>query len=135
MSAVVQGFLATISIDTQDITAMVEALSVGETKSVLEKPTMDGSPFSKTIPGNVTGTLSLNGDIDQENLNKLEASWLKDTEVAFVVSVTEGAGTDAVWTGSLVLGDFTRETSGDSKWTFTLSGTSSGQTVYTPYVA
>ena len=135
MSEVVQGFLAVITIDGNDITASVEAFSLDESKSVLEKATMNGSPYNDTIPGNITGTLSMNGDIDQANLALLQASWAKDTEVVFAVSVLEGATTDSLWSGLLTLGDFTRETSGDSKWTFSLSGTTSKDIVYTPYVA
>ena len=135
MSEPVQGFLATISIDGNDITAAVENFNLDRTKNVLDKMTMNGDPVGKKIPGSETGTLGCDGLIDQANMTLLEASWVKDTEVVFSLTNEEGAATDMVWAGSVVLGDLALNTSGDDVWRFTLGAETSGAVVVTPYVA
>jgi hypothetical protein len=121
MSEPVQGFLAKITIDNTEITAAVEDYSLDRTKNVMQKPTMDSKPTSKAIPGSETGSLSVSGLIDQVNQAKLELAWAKETEVQFSIEVDEGATTDLVWSGFVVLGDLGVATSSTDVWRFTLS--------------
>ena len=131
----VQGFLATLTLDTVDITLFVTDVSFDQTKTVLDKSVMDGTGNMDVIPGMESGTLGINGHIDQANLNALETSWAKDTVVPFVLTVAEGLGTDAAWTGNIAMSDFSKATTFDGNWAFSITGTTSGNVAYTPSVA
>jgi hypothetical protein len=134
MSEPVQGFLASISIDGNVITGSVENFNLDRTKNVLNKATMNGSPVGKKIPGSQTGTLSSDGLIDQANMTLLEASWAKETEVAFVLTNEEGATTDMVWSGNVVLGDLSLNVVSTDVWRFSLSAETSGVVAVVDYV-
>ncbi len=131
----VQGFLATLTLDTVDITLFVTDVSFDQSKTALDKSVMDSSGDSVMLPGLQTGTLSINGHIDQANLNALETSWAKDTAVAFTLEVNEGLATDAEWAGNIAMSDFTKATTFDGNWAFSISGDTSGAVTYTPSVA
>ena len=130
--AFVQGFLATLTLDTNDITLFVTDVELAETRPSLDKSVMDGSGVSVTIPGKKNGTLSLTGHVDQANLNLLEVSWSKDVAVAFDLEISEGLTTDGKWVGTISLSDFTRGTVFDGNWSFSLSGDFAGAVTYTP---
>jgi hypothetical protein len=132
--AFVQGFLAELTLDTNIITLVTADVSLDESKTSLDKSVMDGTGVSQSIPGKVSGTLTINGHIDQANLNLLEVSWAKDTVVPFILTINEGLGTDGTWTGNVTLTSFTRDTAADGNWAFSLSGDTSGVTVFTPSV-
>ena len=128
----VQGFLATLTLDTVDITLFVTDVSLDQAKTALDKSVMDGTGNSGMLPGLQTGTMSINGHIDQANLNALETTWAKDTVVAFTLEISEGLTTDAAWAGNIALTDFTKATTFDGNWAFSLSGETSGSVPYTP---
>jgi len=130
--AFVQGFLAEITLDGNVITLVSADVSFDESKTSLDKSVMDGSGVSVSIPGMTSGTLSVNGHIDQANLNLLEVSWAKQTTVPFILAITEGLVTDASWAGDVTLTSFTRETAADGNWAFSLSGDTSGVTTFVP---
>ena len=130
----VQGFLATLTIDGNDITLFVTDVSFDQSKTALDKSVQDGTGNSVMLPGLESGTMSFNGHIDQANLNALEVSWAKDTVVAFVLVVAEGLGTDAQWSGNIALTDFTKATTFDGNWAFSISGDTSGNVAYLPSV-
>ncbi len=132
--AFVQGFLAELELDSNVITLVTADVTFAESKTVLDKSVMDGSGFAKSIPGMVSGSLNINGHIDQANLNLLEASWAKDISVIFRLTINEGLATDGSWSGIVTLDSFSRETAADSNWAFTLSGSTSTATIFTPSI-
>jgi len=132
--AFVQGFLAELELDSNTITLVTADVSLSESKSALDKSVMDGSGVAQSIPGMLSGSLSINGHIDQANLNLLEASWAKDIPVIFRLTITEGLATDGDWSGIVTLDSFSRDTAADGNWAFSLSGTTSGPTTFTPSI-
>jgi len=120
--AFIQGFLASLKFDGNDITFVTADVTLSESRTVLDKSVMDGIGRSQSIPGKRSGTLSITGHVDQVNLNLLEAAWAKDTTVAFELEIAEGKTTDAKWVGMLTLTSFDKSTAADSNWAFTLSG-------------
>jgi len=134
MAVGIQGFLAEITLDGNIITLVTADVSFAETKTALDKSVMDDGGATQSIPGLVSGSLGLNGHIDQANLNLLEVTWAKQVTVPFIFAITEGLTTDGVWTGNVTLTSFTRETAADGNWAFSLSGDTSGVTVFTPSV-
>jgi len=130
--AFVQGFLAEITLDSNVITLVSADVSFAESKTSLDKAVMDGTGAMQSIPGLISGTLAINGHIDQANLNLLEVTWAKETTVPFILEINEGLTTDGVWTGNLTLTGFSRDTAAEGNWSFSLSGDTSGVTVFTP---
>ena len=130
--APVQGFLAVLTLDSVVITLFVTDVSLDRSKTTLDKSVMDGSGDSVMLPGLQTGTMAINGHIDQANLNALETTWAKDTVVPFILEVNEGLTTDATWSGNLSMSEFSTNTVFDGNWAFSLTGESSGAIVYVP---
>jgi len=129
--AFIQGYLASLTLDGNDITLVTADVSMSESKTVLNKSVMDGSGEASSIPGMFSGSLSINGHIDQENLNLLEESWAKQVPVTFTLTIDQWLTTDGSWTGTITLSTFTKATAADSNWSFTLSGETIGVT-FTP---
>ena len=132
--AFVPGFLATLTLDSNDITLFVTDVAIDETRTALDKAVMDGSGNPAKLPGMRGGTFALNGHIDQANLNALETSWAKDTVLAFVLEVSEGLGTDASYAGNIAPTDFARNTTFDGNWAFSIGGDLDGDLTFTPSV-
>jgi len=130
----IPGFAATITIDGIDQTLVIENGGLTRTRSVLSKGSMDGTGYTKSIPGPVTGTVDINGHIDQLVLNDLETAWDKG-EVPFVMEISEGRTQDAFYTMALVLSQFNVATTEAGNWAFTLSGQTTGEIPFTPAVA
>jgi hypothetical protein len=130
--AFVQGFLASITLDSTDITLFTADVSLDRSKTVLNKATMNGTGFMASIPGLQSGTLSINGHVDQANLNALETTWAKGTTVTFAFEVNEGLSTDGSYAGSVTCSGLSVDTSAEGNWAFSLSGDLSGAVTYTP---
>jgi hypothetical protein len=128
----VQGFLASLTLDGNDITQQVSTTPLDRTKGVLTKTVMDGTGVAQSIPGVQAGTLAVTGFLSQAEHNAMEVTWAKDDPVPFVLTVEEGLATDAVWTGLVTLTSFTVNPQEDGLWEFSISGDTSGATVYTP---
>ena len=128
--AFVQGFLATLTLDGNIITLFVTDVSLDRSKTGLDKSVMDGSGDSVMLPGLNSGTLAMNGHIDQANLNLLEISYAKDVVVPFILEISEGLTGDASYTGNIAISDFGVNTVFDGNWAFTLNGATSGAVVY-----
>jgi hypothetical protein len=126
----VQGFLASLVLDSNDITLMITSYSLPRAKTILNVSVQDRSGVEVSIPGMQSGRLSIEALLDSPNLKKLEASWLKETTVTFVLTVEEGLGTDASWSGAITMGDFTVGGEFGDQWNISISGDISG--VVTP---
>lgn len=129
----IQGFLATLTLDTNDITLSVTDVSLGESKTSLDKSVMDGFGESASIPGKLSGTLSISGHVEQGDLNLLQATWAKPHAVAFELLIEEGLATDSSWVGTIMLTSFNKATAADGNWSFTLAGDVFGVT-FTPSI-
>jgi hypothetical protein len=134
MASFIQGFLASLMIDSVDITLVTADVTLSESRTALDKSVMDGSGTSQQLAGKRSGTLAINGHVDQENLTLLEAAWAKSVALTFTLEITQGIGTsDASWSGTVTLTDFTKSTSADGNWAFTLAG-EIGPVAFTPMV-
>ncbi len=131
----VQGFLANIVLDGNDITSVTVTTPLSRSREVLSKNVMDNVGAAINIDGLESGALNISGFVNQVEHNKLEVTWAKKAPVVFTLTVAEGLTTDASWTGLVVLSTFDVEPVGDGMWEFTLSGDTSTATIYTPSIA
>ena len=132
--AFVQGFLATLLIDGNDTTPITVDFTLDRTKAELDKSAMDGTGFANSIPGLQSGTIAFSGHISQAELNVLEVSYEKDTTIAFGITIDEGLGTDAIYSGKFSFNDFSVDTSVEGNWAFTAGGPTDGLITFTPSV-
>jgi hypothetical protein len=93
---------------------------------------MDGTPNPDFIAGKDSGTLQIAGYVSQAQWNEIELTWAKNVPVTFNLAVTEGLGTDASWSGLVMLSSVEVTPTEDGAWEFTLSGDISGAVTYTP---
>ncbi len=128
----VQGFLVTLTLDTVEITALCNDVALSRSRDVMSKPTMDGSGEPGQLPGQLTGTLSMTGQVDTAGQAGLETTWAKDAAVAFAMVVGDGATIDAgTYAGQVALTTFDIEAAASDAWNFSLDGTTRSVT-YTP---
>jgi len=130
--APIQGFLAILTVDTNDLTEITVTTPLARTKSSLNKATQDGTGSMVSIPGVESGSLSVSGFLDDALHNAMETTWAKTDPVPFTLIVAGSDTTDAQWAGNLVLTSFTVNPVEDGVWEFDLDGDTSGPVVYTP---
>lgn len=128
----VPGFLASLSLDGNDITLEVTTTPLERTKNILNKSVMANTGQMESIPGLESGALRITGFLSQAEHNAMEVTWAKDVPVAFLLSVEEGLTTDASWAGFITLGTFSVNPVEDGLWEFALDGETSGPVPYTP---
>ena len=119
----IPGFLVTLTLDAVEITAVCNDVSLTRAKNVMSKPTMDGTGIPIQLAGSKTGELSMTGQVDTAGQEGLETTWLKDTKVAFVLEVGDGATVQAgTYNGSVTLSQFDIDAAASDAWNFSLSG-------------
>ena len=119
----VQGFLTTVTIDGTNVTAQFNDVALAFSKNVMMKPTMDGTGDAAKLTGQKSGTLTVSGQVDTVGFAGLNATWAKDTAVAFVVDIGDGATIDAgSYAGNVTLNSFAPEASAEDTWNVSISG-------------
>ena len=119
----IQGFLTIVSVDGTDVTAQCNDVSLSQSKDVMSKATMDGTPESAKLVTNKSGTLSATGQVDTAGFAGLQTTWEKDISVVFSLQMGDGATIDGgTYSGNVTLSQFDVEAATDDTWNFTLSG-------------
>jgi len=128
----IQGFATVIELDGNEITAYLNDASIDRTKSVMTKPTMDGTGVPLKLVTQKDGTISLNGQVDTVGQDILEATFVFDSPVSFKMELGDvESGLDAgLYSGNVTLEGETISTSADGTFDFALTGT--GWLDYTP---
>lgn len=129
----VPGWETSITIDGDDFTVHANVLGMSRSKSSQPKPVF-GTPFRHEIPGQASGTLSLEGHITVEHIQDLEDAFNSAVSLAYIIQVGTAAGpTDAgTYAGNLVLTELSIDTDAEGEWEWTASATLDGAPAYTP---
>jgi len=128
----VQGFLVSLTLDGDVITALCSDVSLTRAKNVMSKPTMDGTGVPTQLAGQATGTLSMNGQVDTVGQDTLETTWVLNTKVPFILDVGDNATIKAgTYIGNVTLSAFDIDAAASDSWNFALSGATDSVT-YTP---
>jgi len=129
----VQGFLVTLTLDGNAVTALCTSLGIDRAKVAMKKSTMDGTGSPTYLNGEETGTFDMGGSVipGAANQEALEVTWAKTVAVPFIIDVGDGATIEAgVYSGDTVLTSFDVSTAPDDTWSFEISG-DTGRIVYT----
>jgi hypothetical protein len=129
----IQGFLVTLTLDGNVITALCTNLGIERSKASLKKSTMDGTGSPTHLPGEETGSFDILGSViaGAANIEALEATWAKAVAVPFIIDVGDGVLIEAgVYTGDTLLNAFNLATTPDDVWSFEIGG-DTGKITYT----
>ena len=128
----VPGFLGTVMLNTEDISAIGSVVRLEKTRNLMSKPTF-GSEYAFSLGGQKVGAFSAQGHVSVEQIGDLDAAFSSDAPVDFSLQIGDAAGpTDAgIYTGKCVLSSFTVEANADGEWDWSIDATTSGLVVYT----
>jgi hypothetical protein len=129
----IPGYLGTVTLNLEDISAIGSVVRLQKTRNVMTKPTF-GNPWGFSLGGQRIGQFSANGHLSAEQAEALETAYNAQLPIEFSLQVGEGAGaTDAgLHTGSCVISSLTIEANADGEWDWSIDAQTSGLVVYTP---
>ena len=133
-SADINGFLVTLTLDGNVITALCTNLGFDRTVSSLKKSVMDGTGSPTYLGSEETGTFNIVGSVIEgaAGVEALETTWAKKAEVPFIIEVGDGATIDAgTYSGDTLLNAFNITAAPDDTWSFDITG-DTGIIAYTP---
>jgi predicted secreted protein len=129
----IPGWKAAVTIGTDDVTLIGSVLAYQDQATGVPKPTF-GTPYRRTIKGQSTYNISLEGHLAAEEVATLWTAKATDGPVAWEIQIgTESAATDGgKLDGSAVITalEYGADAEGNWSWTMTLEG--DGTPNYTP---
>lgn len=129
----IPGYLATVTLNADNISAIGSVVRLQKSRNVMTKPTF-GSEYGFSLGGQKIGAFSASGHISAELAADLEAIFESNSPIAFSMQVGEASGaTDAgVHTGFCVVSSYTIEANADGEWDWSIDAQTSGTITYTP---
>jgi hypothetical protein len=129
----IPGYLGTVLLNADDISAIGSVVSLTKTRNLMTKPTF-GSPYAHSLGGQKIGAFSAQGHVSAEQIADLDTAFNSDSPIAFSLQIGEAAGaTDGgLYTGDCVLSSFEITANADGEWDWSIEATTSGDVVYTP---
>ena len=130
----IPGFLVTLTLDDNVITALCTNLGIERSRVALKKSVMDGTGSPTYLDGEETGTFDILGSVIEgaAGIEALETTWAKLGAIPFIIEVGDGATVDAgTYSGDTQLNAFNVSTEPDDVWKFEIGG-DTGRITYTP---
>lgn len=128
----VPGWQATITLDSENLTATGSVIQLQLSRQSLPKPVF-GSKARRTLAGQITGTISAQGHITADAYEALDAAFRKDAAVPITIQMgTATSATDAgSYAGNVVLTQLTAEANADGEWDYSYTAEFDGDATYT----
>ena len=99
MPTFIPGYLGTVTLNSQNISAIGSVVRLAQSKNVMTKPTF-GNAFGNSLGGQSLGAFSASGHISAEQIAALQAMFAAAGSIAFSLQIGTAAGA----TGSCVVG-------------------------------
>jgi predicted secreted protein len=133
MPTFIPGYLGTLMLNGEDVSAMISGATLSLTRNALNKPTL-GQPWGFSIAGQRAGSISYNGHLSAEQAADLQTIYMSEVPVAFSFQMGEGGGeTDAgLYTGNAIVTELSHDVGADAEWDWSLSCQTTGPVNYTP---
>lgn len=133
MATFIPGYLATVTINSDDITAIGSVFRLNMSRNVINKPHF-GNAFNDKISGKRNIAFSASGNISVEQAADLQAMFDSDAPIAFSLQVGAASGaTDAgLYSGTCIVATYSIDVSGDGDFAWTIDAEASGTVTYTP---
>jgi predicted secreted protein len=128
----IPGYLGTVLLNTDDISAVGSVVSLSKTRNIMTKPTF-GSPYAFSLGGQKLGSFSAQGHVSVEQIADIDNAFASDAPIAFSIQIGDAAGpTDAgLYAGNCVLSDYTITANADGEWDWSIEAQTSGAVTYT----
>ena len=129
----IPGFATNITIDTEDLTITGRVLDFNRAKASLPKPVF-GQQFRNELPGQASGTLAVQGHVSVANVAILEALFVSEISVPFVMQMGEAgeANDGGSYAGFLVINALDFNSDAEDEWTYSLGAAIDGAADFTP---
>jgi predicted secreted protein len=131
----IPGYLGSITLGTDDISASGNVIGMNMTKNGLDKPHF-GSAFMDRVSGMRDGTLTASGHGSAgatNELSKLFTLFETDDPIDFEVQIGEASGLDGgKLDGKGIITDYTITGDAEDEWEWSISLAFSGTYTYTP---
>lgn len=129
----IPGYLATVTLNAEDVTAIGGVYRLNLNRTVNTK-NLAGSKWAGALGGQQHFTFSAQGSLSAEKAAALNAAAIDTGRIAFSLQVGEAAGaTDAgVYNGTGEISNFTIDGNADGEFDWSLDLQSDGAVVYTP---
>lgn len=133
MPTYVPGYLGTVTLNSDNISAIGSVVRLNQRRNVMTKPVF-GAEWGYSLGGQKLGGFSASGHVSAEQLSDLQDAFDVDAGVAFTLQVGEAAGaTDAgAYTGNCVISDLTVEANADGEFDWSIDAQTTGTVTYTP---
>lgn len=129
----IPGYLGTVTLNADDISAIGSVVSLTKTRNLMTKPTF-GSAYAHSLGGQKIGAFSAQGHVSAESVGDLDAAFNSDAPIAFSLQIGDAAGpTDGgLYSGDCVLSSFEITANADGEWDWSLEAQTSGEVTYAP---
>ena len=129
----IPGYLGTVTLGVEDISAIGSVVRLQKTRNVMTKPTF-GNPWGFSLGGQKIAAFSASGHLSAEQAAALEAAFDEDLPFTFALQIGEASGvTDGgLHSGNVVLSQLTVEANADGEWDWSCEAQTSGPVIYTP---
>lgn len=130
--AFIPGYLGTITINLEDLSAVGSVWRLDFSKDLHVKPVF-GSRAKRVLGGQLTASIGFDGHATPAAVAALQDAYLSTTPIPVSVQIGEGSTpTDAgLYTGNVVLGTLSLTANADGEVDFTASGQFDGSPTYT----
>lgn len=128
----IPGYLGTVTINSQDISATGSVVRLALSRTVMTKPVF-GSAWGKSLGGQSLGAFSASGHVDTEKVAALNTMFSTGA-VTFSLQVGQAdAATDGgLYSGTCVISNFTIEANADGEWDWSIEAQTDGTVTYAP---
>lgn len=130
----IPGYLATIEIDSEDLTIFANVIGLSSTKNAPRKPVF-GQNASNVISGQQSWSGECSGHLAVEGpIATLLATYAKSELVEYTIQIGEAGGaTDAgTFTGNLTLSSLDISDDAEGEWDWSAGFEIDGEPLYTP---
>ena len=131
MATFIPGYFAAITINGDDLAPNMASGTMTRNKNIMLKP-VAGDQDVSALPGLITGDISASGHVSTEDILKLNAAFVANTQVVYVWQIGDAATPDAgAYGGNLQISSLSFAFASEDEWTFTLDAVLSGTATYT----
>lgn len=131
MATFIPGYLGTITINAEDVSAYGNVVSLNVNKNVIMKPVF-GSAWQSAIQGQKSGSLSASGHVDATDAAAMFTALDTADSVTFAVQVGNAPDTTdgGIFSGNLIVSAYSISASAEGEWDWSVEGTFDGAVAY-----
>jgi hypothetical protein len=129
----IPGWQATVTLNSEDISAVGSVLSLNLARNVMAKPVF-GAEYTAALGGQRAGTFTASGHVSAEKIAALNTMFEVDASIAYSIQIgTAASATDGgTYTGNCAISSFEITGNADGEWDWSIAATTDSTITYTP---